>query len=207
MASGLGYSYPGSAEAVLTGFDLTAAPGLTVLTGPSGCGKSTALELLAGLRTPTAGRVVAPATHLVTQRPFLSSASIREDLTMGTGSAVPDATIWEALREVGLDGVVAAQPRGLDTPLGDDGRGLSAGQRARLVLARAGLGSAGVVLLDEPTAHLDDDSAALAHLAIRRLARTRCVVAVTHRPELMALADQQVRLGARDPVVRHEVPA
>jgi ATP-binding cassette subfamily C protein CydD/ATP-binding cassette subfamily C protein CydCD len=207
VATGLGYTYPGSTEAVLEGFDLSAGPGLTVLTGPSGSGKSTVLELLAGLRRPTAGRVSAPRTHLVTQRPFLSSASIRENLAMGTGRTTPDAAIWEALREVALDGVVAAQPEGLDTPLGDDGRGLSAGQRARLVLARAGLGDAPVVLLDEPTAHLDDQSATAAHHAIRRLARTRCVVAVTHRPELLAIADQHVRLIATPLVARHGVRA
>ena len=207
VANGLGYTYPGSTDAVLEGFDLTAERGLTVVTGPSGCGKSTLLELLAGLRTPSTGCVTAARTHLVTQRPFLTSASLRENLTMGAGRTVPDEEVWAALREVALDGVVAAAPDGLDTLLGDDGRGLSAGQRARLVLARAGLGNADVVLLDEPTAHLDDDSVALAHQAIRRLAAERCVVAVTHRPELLALADQHVPLLAKPVPARREVRA
>jgi ABC-type transport system involved in cytochrome bd biosynthesis fused ATPase/permease subunit len=102
--------------------------------------------------------------------------------------------MWEALREVGLDGVVAAMPQGLDTRLGDDGFGLSAGQRARLVLARAVLSPATVVLLDEPTAHLDAASVDVAHEAIRTLAARRCVIAVTHRPELVATADSHVHL-------------
>jgi ATP-binding cassette subfamily C protein CydD len=203
--SGLGYTYPGSADPVIEGLDLTVAPGLTVVTGPSGCGKTTLLELLAGLRTPSTGSVTAPRTHLVTQRPFLTSASIRENLTMGAARGVPDEEIWAALRELELDGMVAAQHAGLDTALGDDGRGLSAGQRARLVLARAALSSADVVLLDEPTAHLDDASAALAHSAIRHLARSGCVVAVTHRHELLALADQHVPLLPRPSRARHEV--
>jgi ATP-binding cassette subfamily C protein CydD/ATP-binding cassette subfamily C protein CydCD len=204
---GLGYTYPGSNEPVLDGLDLTVGRGLTVVTGPSGCGKSTLLELLAGLRSPTSGSVSAPRAHLVTQRPFLTSASIRDNLTMGVAPAVPDEEIWAALRELELDGVVAAQPDGLDTPLGDDGRGLSAGQRARLVLARAGLGRAAVVLLDEPTAHLDDDSAALSHKAIRLLAVRRCVIAVTHRPELLALADRHLPLEAQPVTAAAEVRA
>jgi ABC-type transport system involved in cytochrome bd biosynthesis fused ATPase/permease subunit len=102
--------------------------------------------------------------------------------------------MWQALRDVGLDGVVAAMPRGLDTPIGDDGFGLSAGQRARLVLARALLAPETAVLLDEPTAHLDGEAAEVAHAAICSLAARRCVIAVSHRPELVALADRLVRL-------------
>jgi ATP-binding cassette subfamily C protein CydD/ATP-binding cassette subfamily C protein CydCD len=192
---GLRYAYPGADAPVLDEVDLSASTGLTVVTGPSGGGKSTLLELVAGLRAPTAGKVVAGSTHLVTQRPFLTVGSLRENLTLGTGP-VPDTAVWQALRDVGLDGVVAAQPRGLETGLGDDGRGFSAGQRARLVLARASLAEADVLLLDEPTAHLDDASAATAHRVIRDLARHRCVIAVTHRPELVALADQHVALPA-----------
>jgi ATP-binding cassette subfamily C protein CydD/ATP-binding cassette subfamily C protein CydCD len=195
VVQGLSYTYPAASHAVLDGVDLTASTGLTVVTGPSGCGKSTLLELVAGLRAPTTGEVVAGWSHLVTQRPFLTVGSLRENLTLGTGP-VPDTSVGPALREVGLDGLVAAQPRGLDTSLGDDGRGFSAGQRARLVLARARLADPDVLLLDEPTAHLDDESAAVAHRVIRDLARHRCVIAVTHRPELVALADQHVALPA-----------
>ena len=195
VVRGLSYTYPGSDAPVLADVDLAARTGLTVVTGPSGCGKSTLLELVAGLRTPASGTVRTGTTHLVTQRPFLTVGSLRENLTLGTGP-VPDAAIWEVLRDVGLDGVVAAQPAGLQTPLGDDGRGFSAGQRARLVLARACLSRAEVLLLDEPTAHLDDESAAVAHRVILGLARHRCVVAVTHRHELLALADHHVALRA-----------
>lgn len=191
---GLGYAHPGAAHPVLHGLDLTAGVGLTVVTGTSGVGKSTLLALVAGLRTPTHGSVTAPTTHLVTQRPFLTTDSIRTNLTLGGDSAAGNESLWAALREVGLDGPVAALPAGLDSPLGDDGRGLSAGQRARLVLARAVLSEATVVLLDEPTAHLDDASAAVVHGVIATLAERRCVLAVTHRPELVARADQHVHL-------------
>ena len=193
-ARGLRYSYPGAAEPVLDGVDLTAGVGLTVLTGPSGTGKTTLLEVLAGIRAAEGGQVSAAPAHVAGQRAFLSADTVRANLSLGTGAEA--AAMWEALRDVGLEGVVASLPQGLDTPLGDDGFGLSAGQRSRLALARALLSPATVVLLDEPTAHLDGDAVRIAHEAIAQLAERRCVIAVTHRPELVGLADQHVHLRA-----------
>ena len=195
VVEGVTYSYPGAATDVLSNLRLELSIGLTVVTGPSGAGKSTLLELLAGLRRPDAGTVSAPRSHLVTQRPFLAPGTVRDNLSLGNDST--DDELWDMLREVGLEGMVAAFERGLDTRLGDDGFGLSAGQRARLTLARAALSNAPMVLLDEPTAHLDEESAALAHHMIQRLAALRTVVAVTHRPELLTLADQHVQLSLR----------
>ena len=195
VVEGLSYLYPGANTHVLSELSLDLPFGLTVVTGPSGAGKSTLLELLAGLRRPSAGTITAPRSHLVSQRPFLAPGTVRDNLTLGNDST--DDRLWEALREVGLDGMVAALEQGLDTRLGDDGFGLSAGQRARLTLARAALSSAPLILLDEPTAHLDVESAALAHHLIQQLAELRTVVAVTHRPELLTLADQHIRLALR----------
>jgi ATP-binding cassette subfamily C protein CydD/ATP-binding cassette subfamily C protein CydCD len=194
VAEGLTYAHPGATHPLIDRLDLTAGVGLTVVTGPSGVGKSTLLELLAGLRAPVHGTVAAPRTHLVTQRPFLTPGSVRANLTLGADPATTADALWAVLRRVGLDGPVAALPSGLDSTLGDDGRGLSAGQRARLVLARALLRDATVVLLDEPTAHLDPASVATVHEVVTELAERRCVVVVTHRSELVALADQHVHL-------------
>ena len=191
-ADAVSYTYPGAEAPVLADVSLDVGPGLTVVTGPSGTGKTTLLEVLAGVRHPQSGAVRAPRTHLVGQRAFLVAATVRANLALG--NAAHQEAMWQALREVGLDGVVAAMPQGLDTRIGDDGFGLSAGQRARLVLARALLAPETAVLLDEPTAHLDGEAAELAHTAIASLAARRCVIAVSHRAELVALADRLVRL-------------
>ncbi|WP_377638928.1 thiol reductant ABC exporter subunit CydD [Oryzobacter terrae] len=186
------YTYPGAASPALTGVSFAAGPGLTALTGPSGVGKSTVLELVAGLRTPDAGSVDAGAAHLVTQRPFLPAGTLRDALRLGNDA--PDDALWQALREAGLEGFVASLPHALSAPLGDDGFGLSAGQRARVALARATLSAAPVLLVDEPTAHLDASSAAAVHELLVTLGERRTVVVVTHRPELVALADHHVVL-------------
>ncbi|WP_076262328.1 thiol reductant ABC exporter subunit CydD [Intrasporangium flavum] len=195
-AAGLGYTYDAGHTPVLDGLDLVAGPGLTAVTGPSGVGKSTLLDLLAGLRTPTSGAVSAPASHYVTQRPFLPTGSVRDALTIGHPAS--DDRLWEALRAVGVDGVVAGLPGGLSASLGDDGFGLSAGQRQRLALARAWLAPETVLLLDEPTAHLDADGAESVADLVAELAERRVVVAVTHRDELVRRADQHVVLSRPD---------
>jgi len=189
---GVTYAYAGSTVPVLRDLDLVAGPGLTVVTGPSGAGKSTLLDLVAGLRTPTSGSVAAPPAHYVTQRPFLATGSVREALTIGHPAS--DEQLWEALRVVAVDGVVAGLPGGLSADLGDDGFGLSAGQRQRLALARAWLAPETVLLLDEPTAHLDPEGAAHVARVIADLAERRVVIAVTHRDELLAHSDQRVEV-------------
>ena len=178
---------------------------IVALTGPSGCGKSTALHVLLGFATPDAGRVTVGGVDLATvdpaawrarvawvpQRPHLFAGTVRDNIALG-GAA---GDVSAAARLAGADGFIAALPGGYHSVLGDDGTGLSAGQRQRIALARAFLRDAPVVLLDEPTANLDRDIADEVMAAIRRLAHGRTVIMAAHRPELIALADRVIDLA------------
>lgn len=171
-------------DLTLDDVSLDAPVGLTCIVGPSGVGKTTLLELLAGERTPTTGAVVGPRAHLVSQRPFLAPATVAENLVLSADA--PSLTAVDPIAGVPVDAV-----------LGDDGVGLSAGQRAAVALARARRSGAAVVLVDEPSAHLDPEAARTQREALVRLARDRVVVAVTHDEDLIARADQVVRLEPR----------
>lgn len=194
---GVSYAHPGRARTLEdVHLHTLAAPGLTALTGPSGAGKTTVLELLAGLRTPTAGRLAAPAAHLAAQRPVILPGSVRDNLLLVDGELdghQDDARIVDALDRVGL-WTALREREGLETVLGDDGFGLSSGQRARLALARAHLSPGPLLLLDEPTANVASASVPTLHEVILDLARHRRVIVVTHDPGLDALADDHWHL-------------
>jgi ATP-binding cassette subfamily C protein CydCD len=200
-------SYPGSTRAALVLPEATfPAPGLTAVVGPSGCGKSTLVQALLGELPAEAGSVTLAGEdidprewrHLVAQvpqTPWLTAATVADNLRIGRpGADAPD--LWRALTAVGLQDVVATLPLGLDTPLGEDGAGLSAGQRARLALARVVLADRPYVVLDEPTAHLDAETEQIMLAALTRLAQHATVIVVAHRPAVVRAADQIVVLAA-----------
>ena len=139
-----------------------------VLAGPSGAGKSTVIEILLGFVRPDRGRVtingadiadlvpqaLARLTAWIGQRPVLFAGSIRDNIRFARPEAT-DAEVEEAARSARITEFAAALPDGLDTAVGEGGYGLSGGQAQRVAIARAFLKNAPLLLLDEPTAHLD----------------------------------------------------
>jgi thiol reductant ABC exporter CydD subunit len=202
--------YPGRAGPAIDRISLVLEPQeILAITGPSGCGKSTLLAVLLGFITPQGGSVRVGGCELadldpdawrqrvswMPQRPHLFATSIADNIALGR----PDATIaevWEAVEAAGLRDVVAHQPHGLDTVLGDRGRGLSVGERQRVALARAFIRDAPLLLLDEPTANLDGATEHEVLIALRRLMHGRSVVLVAHRPALVELADRVIELDS-----------
>ncbi|MFO7545803.1 MAG: ABC transporter ATP-binding protein [Trueperaceae bacterium] len=184
------------------------ARGLVAVTGESGAGKTTLLRLLLRFLHPTHGTVTLAGRSLegwseaelrgrvayVPQDAAMLSGSVRDNLTLGRD--FDDEALWVVLERADLAEVVRALPGDLSYPLREDGAGLSGGQRQRLALARALLSAPNVLLLDEPSANLDEASEAVLVRTIRREAQDRLVVVVAHRPALVAAADQVWRLEA-----------
>ncbi len=180
---------------------------VTVLTGPNGAGKSTALQAILGLAELPAGSVRIDGIDIgdldlakwwrniawLPHRPVLIPGTVRENLQL----LGPIAELDRACRDAGFDEVVDDLPDGLDTRIGRAGVGLSLGQRQRLGLARALGSSAPVLLLDEPTAHLD---AALEHRVLQavraRAAAGATVIVVGHREPVLDIGDDVITIGA-----------
>ncbi|WP_405005281.1 thiol reductant ABC exporter subunit CydD [Kitasatospora purpeofusca] len=215
VLDGVTVHHPDRAEPALADVSLTVHPGEHLaLVGPSGAGKSTLLALLLGFVTPGAGRVLVDGTDLaaldpdawlaqvawVPQRPHLFATSVADNIRLGRPDAT-DAEVRAAARAACADGFIAALPQGYDTVLGEHGAGLSAGQRQRTALARAFLKDAPVLLLDEPTAHLDPESEAAVTRATAELMRGRTAIVVAHRTGLLPHADRilTVRAGTVGP--------
>jgi ATP-binding cassette subfamily C protein CydCD len=212
---GLVAGWPGSPD-VLRGVDAALAAGDSwlVLRGPSGTGKSTFLAVLMAALRPRSGSYTVdglPTEQLrgddlrarmawLPQEAHVFASSIRANLALAAPRgelAGPDgeARMRAALTATGLAGLVGTLPAGLDTQVGAGGTALSGGERRRLAAARALLAERDVVLLDEPTAHLDAPTAAALVRDLRSALAGRLVVCITHDDDVERPGDTVVRLG------------
>jgi ATP-binding cassette subfamily C protein CydD len=176
---------------------------LTVLVGPSGAGKSTIAQLLLRFIQPQSGfitiggqaleaiplEVWRTRTAWVSQQPYLFHMSIRENLRLGQSNA-GDSTLRQALEWAELWEWILTLPNGIDTVVGEEGGRLSGGQAQRLALARAYLHNAPLLILDEPTAHLDPELEDKLSAVTRQLCKDKTVLMIAHRLSSIMRADQ-----------------
>jgi ATP-binding cassette subfamily C protein CydCD len=213
---GVAATWPGSVTPAVTGVNADLSRGdWLVLTGPSGSGKTTMLSVLLGHLSPSAGRYLLGETDATTldraslrtriawcpQEGHLFDSTLRANLLIARerADAPGDDELTAALERVGLAPLLSRLCDGLDTRIGSAGADLSGGERQRVAVARTLLARADVVLIDEPTAHLDQESSEHLMHDLRAALTDRIAVLVTHDPSDLREGDRVVTLG-RQPV-------
>jgi len=216
----LRFAHPGEAP-VFDSFDLSVRAGEHVaLLGASGAGKTTLLSLLAGLLPASGGDIRIGGVRLndstvntlrqrmawMGQRPHVFAASVSQNVTLGrAGASGSSAQVTQALHLADLASVAQAQPAVM---LSDGGQGLSGGEAVRLALARVALHPhADVLLVDEPTAHLDSETAARVTDALLALAKGKTMLVATHDPVLAGRLQRTVQVDAQAQPWEQEQPA
>jgi len=209
-AHDLSFRWPGQERPVLHGLTADAAPGEQLgIVGPNGCGKSTFLALVVGALEPDRGTVkldgVDAAEWLARHAAFLGyvgpeaclvAGTIRQNLCYGLERATNDGELLDALERAGFGDLSRRLPGGLDQMVREDGGGLSSGEKQKLALARALLRRPALLLLDEPTANVDERSEAEMVDTLLAL-RERCtVVLVSHEPRVLRHASRRLAMGA-----------
>ena len=213
--SHVNFKYPSAETSVISDLTLEVKPATTVVfTGPSGVGKSTLLNLMIGGVNPTSGTIqiltgdgkhhpileekkrLQMSLGFVGPESFLIEDSIYQNVTYGLQFKPSKVEVEEALGLAECQ-FVWDMTGGLDYQLTDQGQGLSAGQKQRLSLARALLRKPKILILDEPTANLDSEMEIKLVDTLSRLKSKMTILAVSHRPALLRIADQHIELGAK----------
>jgi ATP-binding cassette subfamily B protein len=204
---GVHFAYA-SGGPVLHGIDLRVPAGATLaIVGATGAGKSSIVKLLLRFYDPTAGRITLDgrdirsgaqhdlrrAVGLVSQDVYLFHGSVRDNLSLGRPEA-DEGALWRALEQAEARAFVEALPHGLDTLVGERGQKLSGGQRQRLALARAILKNPPVLVLDEATSAVDNETEAAILRSLETISRNRTTVVIAHRLSTVRHADEIVVL-------------
>jgi ATP-binding cassette, subfamily C, bacterial CydD len=193
--------FPSRPLPALRGVSLFVPPrSVVAVTGPSGSGKSTLLKVAGGWLAANDGQALIgerPARDrralLIGQHPYLFSGSLADNVSLGRPGISRDR-IWAAIEAAQLADLAARLPDGLDTVLGERGWGISGGEAQRLAIARAFASDADIVLVDEPTAHLDAATEAALVEPLRRLLKGRTALVATHSDAILAIADRVITL-------------
>lgn len=202
------FYYPETSKPVFKGLTANVSgEGLTAVIGPSGCGKTTLLRMMLGYDTPQQGSLLIGGTDILrcdtddlrqrisfcNQNPYVFSGTIRENILLGQPEAT-DEDMIRAAQEACIHERIALLPEGYDTHTGRHGYRLSGGERQRIALARALIKKSEILLLDEPSTHLDIDTESRIFRFLRQSGRYRAVIVVTHKIAWTEMADDIILL-------------
>lgn len=176
----------------------------TAIVGKSGSGKTTLLHLISGLLQPTSGSILIngkPLTQIdeadwfrqisyITQHPYIFAGTLADNISIGAEQTMSRVDIERAAEQAGLQTLIAQLEKGLDTPVGEGGRGLSGGEKQRLALARAFLKQPAIILFDEPTVGLDLHTEQILQRSIAALSQKAVMITVAHRLYTIQQADR-----------------